>query len=313
MKAMFHIAAMPLSQEWEMRLWAAIKSRSLGYGNGLELLPYESWMLPSRAMEETEVPAHLLLEMQRARLCAKEILNDSTIQDFGTMVKVLIASSTQLLSLDRSFKLELEFVQQNGEAAVQKAVETSILAVLPSATRASSLTQSYQALQDLKQSQLGKFCNHASKAQVTCVLEVVGNMSKGVCPDNKFSSASDFYALVWKQLPHFMRREVEVMEGDTMVKKLLMGRPALMVGFEEIRAKMESKQVTKLHELEIYQSFKFLLGPAEVLELSGWVTACLNAMASDKTTATCSSASIGAETKTKSQKETASTVMSFFG
>ena len=98
---------MPLSQEWEMRLWAAIKSRSLGYGNGLELLPYESWMLPSRAMEETEVPAHLLLEMQRARLCAKEILNDSTIQDFGTMVKVLIASSTQLLSSDRSFKLEL--------------------------------------------------------------------------------------------------------------------------------------------------------------------------------------------------------------
>ena len=138
-------------------------------------------------------------------------------------------------------------------------------------------------------------------------------MSKGVCPDIKFASAPGFYALVRQQLPHFMRREVEVMEGDTMVKKLLMGRPALMVGFEEIRAKMESKQVTKLHELEIYQSFKFLLGPAEVLELSGWVTACLNAMAGDKTTATCSSASTGAETKTKSQKETASTVMSFFG
>ena len=86
-----------------------------------------------------------------------------------------------------------------------------------------------------------------------------------------------------------------------------------MVGFEEIRAKMESKQVTKLHELEIYQSFKFLLGSAEVLELSGWVTACLNAMASDKTTATCSSASSGAGTKTKSQKETSSTVMSCFG
>ena len=304
---------MPLPQEWEMRLWAALKSRSLGYGYGLELLPYESWMLPARTMEETEVPAQLLAEMQRARLCAKEILNDTTIQDFATMVKVLIGSSGQLLSLDRSFKLELEFLQQNGEAAVQQAVEANILAVLPSATRASSLTQSYQALQDLKQSQLGKFCTHSPKAQMTCVLDVVGNMSKGVCPDIKFASASDFYALVWQQLPHFMGRGVEVMEGDTMVKKLLMGRPALMVGFEEIRAKMESKQVTKLHDLGIYQSFKFLLGSAEVLELSGWVTACLNAMASDKTTATCSSASSGAETKTKSQKETSSTVMSFFG
>ena len=239
-----------------MRPWAALKSRSLGYGDGLELLPCGSWVLPARTMEETEVPAQLLLEMLRARPCAKEIPNDKTTQDFSTMVKVLIASSTQLLSLDRAFKLELEFVQQKGEATVQKAVETNILAVLPSATRASSMTQPYQGLQDFKQSQLGKFCNHACKAQVTCVLEVVGNMSKGVCPDIKFASASDFYALVWKQLPHFMRREVEVMEGDAMVKKLLMGRPAFMVGFEQIRAKMESKQVTKLHGLEIYQSLK---------------------------------------------------------
>ena len=145
-----------------MRLWAALKGRSLGYGNGLELLPYESWMLPARTMEKTEVPAQLLAEMQRAKLCAKEILNDTTIQDFATMVKVLIGSSGQLLSLDRSFKLELGFLQQNGEAAVQQAVEANILAVLPSATRASSLTQSYQALQDPKQSQLGKFCTQGS-------------------------------------------------------------------------------------------------------------------------------------------------------
>jgi hypothetical protein len=296
-----------------MRLWAALKSRSLGYGNGLDLLPYEEWMLDARPMEETHVPAHLLAEMQRARLCAKEILSDPSIQDFATMVKVMVASTTQLLSLDRSFKLELEFLQQNGEAAVQKAVETHILAVLPSSSKASSLTQSYQALQDLKESQLGKFCSHASRAQMTCVLEVVSNMTKGVGPDAKFSTASEFYASVWKQLPYFMRREVEVEEGGKKVKKLLMARAALMVGFEEVRAKVASNQLTKLHELEVYQSFKFLLEPAEVKELSGWVTACLNGMASDKATATCSQAASGSKKKTKSQKETASSVMSFFG
>ena len=313
MKAIFHIAAMPLPQEWEMPLWAALKGRSLGYGNGLELLPYEPWMLDARPMEETEVLADLLAGMQRARLCAKEILADPGIKDFGTMAKALISSSTQLLSLDRSFKLELEFLRQNGEAAVPKAVETSILAVLPSPTRASSLSQSHWGLQDLRESQLCRFCNHGSKAQLTCVLGVVANMGKGVCPDIKFASASDFHASVWKQLPYFMRREVEVMQGDTKVKKLLMARPALMVGFGGTRAKMESKQVIKLHELVIYQSFKFLLQPAEVLELSAWITACLNAMASDKNNTTCSSASSGTQKMTKGQKETASSVMSFFG
>ena len=87
-------------------------------------------------------------------------------------------------------------------------------------------------------------------------MEVVANMGKGVCPDIRFSSASDFYASVWDQLPYFMGREVEVKEGDTKVKKLLMARPALMVGFEEIRTKMASKvgdQVARAGDLPVLQ------------------------------------------------------------
>ena len=154
---------------------SALKSKSLGYGNGLERLPYEEWMLPDKSLEECVLPKELISPMQNARLVAREILDDPGIQDFKGMVRALVSSSAMLLSLDRSFKLELEFLQQNGEAAMEKAVETNILGALPSATSASTLSQSLQRLQDIKVSQLGRFCSHASKAQVTCVLELVAN------------------------------------------------------------------------------------------------------------------------------------------
>jgi hypothetical protein len=297
-----------------MRFWAALKSKSLGLGNGLELLPYEEWMVPDRSLEECMLPKDLIAPMQNARLCAREILDDPGIQDFKGMVKAVLASSAMLLSLDRSFKLELEFLQQNGEAAMEKAVEKNILAALPSATKATTLSQSMQSLQDIKVSQLGRFCSHASKAQVTCVLELVANMTKGVAPDGKFATASTFYTNVWEQLPYFMRRGVVVTEAGKTVKKLLVGKAALMVGFTEVQARMAKKDAVKLHELEIYQSFKFLLGPGEVQELSGWIKACLSDMASERSTATGSAASSsGLQKKTKSQKEAASSVMSFFG
>lgn len=100
--------------EWEMRLWCRIKNESLGFKGGLALLPYEGWLVQdSKLMTVTKVGEAVLKEMVAGRACAREILEKGSpvIVCFEDMKRLLVAQSSMLCSIDRSFVIDLEFLR----------------------------------------------------------------------------------------------------------------------------------------------------------------------------------------------------------
>jgi hypothetical protein len=75
------------TNEWDLRLQAAIKAAALGAKDGLEPLPYEAWLMDFSTSECCSVPEALLNPMRAARSCAREILAGQELECFADIQK----------------------------------------------------------------------------------------------------------------------------------------------------------------------------------------------------------------------------------
>ena len=97
-------------------------------------------------------------------------------------LKVLAQSTTMLLNLDRSFKIELAWLASGAYQALAGVVNSSILKCLPNIDSHVTLAQSRAKLLNLKEDMLYKMASRQSQSAVDSMASVVSKMLVGVPP-----------------------------------------------------------------------------------------------------------------------------------
>ena len=132
-----------------------------------------------------------MAEHERARLVAKEMLSDESIASFREMRQILEDNSAALRQIDRTFIIELAYLEKADEA-LDAAIKAKVQALLPSATVHKSFVRVDMEMRELMKSDMCKRCSRSTAGQVEAVLEVLTNMQRGISPD-LLRATSGFY------------------------------------------------------------------------------------------------------------------------
>lgn len=234
--------------EAEVILHAALKKRALMQKNGLPRLVYEDALLPSPANEDCTISEEVLASMLAARQCAGDVLEGMEDASFADMGQALASMQAELMSLDRTFSLEIGFLTANLDEALAEALQKRILEVLPTASKAVSLSDAIMQLEKLMEADLVKRGGAAVASKLTAVIEVLNGLARAISPPPGMRSCAGFFQPIMARLPFFIRKDA------------LAGAPALVAEFEAIEAAIaKDAAAVKLNQLDILQAFKYLL------------------------------------------------------
>ena len=165
-------------------------------------------------------------------------------------LKVLAQSTTMLLNLDRSFKIELAWLASGAYQALAGAVNSSILKCLPNIDSHVTLAQSRAKLLNLKEDMLYKMASRQSQSAVDSMASVVSKMLVGMPPHpESFKTAGGVFTSAWALFPHFVKHPVKG-EDD------LTGTEALVSKFGDLQKLLKKeKRPAQLYELDIFKAF----------------------------------------------------------
>lgn len=223
------------------------------------------------------------------------------------VAKVLKGSTAMLCAIDKSFLLEIAFVQESGAHELELAVTRQLVASMPSKAKAVSLAQALQRLDGLTESQMVKFSSLHQQRQLDVCKSVLQKMLKGIAPhkdlgDAKAGMLFDFYQL----LENFARAS----KGNKGVE--LVGKPAVQVMISSLKATLsEHKRAPTLVEIDAIHCFDYLMTSEEVEQLKAWQQAALANVAKGAATA----ARVGDAATSSSAKASGAkaSVLTFFG
>ena len=185
-----------------------MKTKALGSLNGLPLMKHEKWVLEEKLGEaaECKVPQAAIAQMKAARVCAEEILNDAKRVGSFSDIKALVKSnSALLLALDRTFLLELEWLEQHGEGVFVQAVHKQILSCFPTPSVNITLNQAILKLDGLQNDEMIKFSSMRCHSELKTIKKLVATMMQGMSPKDALAAGGGIFKQVWDALPNFLR------------------------------------------------------------------------------------------------------------
>ena len=128
--------------EWEVRLWAALKGAACNSGE----VPFMNWeaMLHSAGSlkglpQFVNLPADLLMKISGARETAAGFIENSYC--FKDMYRILSGKVKVLKSLDRSFVLELAYLEKHAAVIGGQIISERVIESLPDSGRQVAITQ----------------------------------------------------------------------------------------------------------------------------------------------------------------------------
>ena len=187
-----------------------MKAEAIGRPGGLQVLRHEAWILNMEDISTAHctVPMEYLKPMVAARSCAQEMLMDKSLSCLADAQRTLKAKAPLLLSLDRSFKCELEWLSSSSDAEYNEAIKRCILGCFPSTSSSLSLAQACMKLEVLIQSDQAKFAALRSQSEIQTVRKILDKMVAGVAPNPDIKDGGDLFAKVWDRLQYFIQAEI---------------------------------------------------------------------------------------------------------
>ena len=247
--------ASDLHHEAMLKAMASMKTRAWGCKDGIEPLVYESWILPAKSGAVSPIQSELLSEAREARQLCRDLLDNPDIGTFTHMQSILNKKHDVLCSLDVSFELELAWLANAG-AQLEASLLAKALATLPTSTCKRSMSEVTHALEELKKGMMYKRAPAGIQEQISTVIQVIHDMSRGVSPATMDGQSSDFFAKMLEGVSHFFIEKVE----DTEVS----GKPAVVQYTKFLKGKFDKSQDITMSELERLRPFWYLLTSAEV-------------------------------------------------
>ena len=179
---------------------------------------HESWIMELKDVDKPcKVPQEYLKPMVAARCCAQEILMDQSLSCLGDAQSQLKANAPMLISMDRSFMCELEWLANSADECYLVAIHRAILSCLPSASSPVTMPQACMKLDALMQSDQAKFASLRSQSEIQTVRKILDKMVAGVPPQASVKDGGALFTKVWDRLVHFIMVEVDDPEACSMV------------------------------------------------------------------------------------------------
>jgi hypothetical protein len=267
------LSTMDPGMEWENRIAAAVKTRSLSAKDGLTRFHFEDMVMQARSSDIFEVDPAILEPFENVRKLAKEMLAAAKVVSVADSYRILEKAASTLLMVDRSFNLELKYLEVAGTDAVTDAFHKQILAALPAADRNFSFTQSVDLLSQLEKSETSSVVPASERSKLVCVKDLIFDMDKNGSPDCELADRDKLYRQVFAQLPYF-HEQVVIKEqvGDVSSERALTGKEAIDHRFDEIKAGMaDPKASVSLVDIKKIECFAFVFAAEQKQLHSQWI------------------------------------------
>ena len=249
-------------EEIELKIGAAIKNMTIGRKNGIPMLSYEVWVRPNIGADERDVPRNALVGSIAARRVVAELIADDQIASFAEVARIIVARSSSVLVLDRTFRLELCFLDQ-AEVLIGKAIEHEILsACLPNPLDAKSgpatLEQAILAITTLRGHDMVKRSNASCIGKLESVQLLLLHMQRGVSPDAA-TNMSGFFVTVLERCSLFFTYGA----GEAMTR----GTTAIQSYCKKLDDKANEGIVVEVPEIEALRPFWWLLSRVQIEQI----------------------------------------------
>jgi hypothetical protein len=272
--------------EVEVRLWGAERQASLGRRGGLELLPHEALCFDDTEVAKLDclLPEQRLQELRDARSQLWSMIRDGActcLEDVQALVK---RSWPTISSLDRSCRLDAEFVA-GAEVAMQRKTEEYLLDCLPSEPGAKHLDETQRIIKSFLTSDAGQWLTHGLRGKCEALLEVLANFARGRGPAEQMKGQV-FWRDVLDKLLNFAVAELP--DGKTVG-----GREAIDVWLATARAKHGDSSL-QMRDVDWLQRLRYCLSNDEQAELAAFVKGALARLGAASAAAPAPASSSGA-------------------
>jgi len=123
--------------------------------------------------------------------------------------QVLQGSSAALLNLDRTFRIEMQFLMEDAPNLLQRKINEQILAAFPSEAKAVTLLQTQAALVKLRESDMCKLGSRCSQSAVDAMAKMIGKMASGSAPPESVKTGGEVFSAAWTRPAYGMMSGVE--------------------------------------------------------------------------------------------------------
>jgi hypothetical protein len=255
-------------QEMDFKLQVLIKHAAVHHGL-VPPLTFENELVDKSVSPLLAGVSEALVEAtKKARETANALLDQAKILGSEGIKQVLDSKEVHLVTVQREFHVEINFLRsmmgEGGKARVEKA----ILDALPLMGNTDSWTPStsLQAVTALQGSPLYSFVPSQVQQTVVSSRELLHAICNGMSPRVDPARATSFMRLVLKRCELFVS---EAKEGNKTGKvKYVFGAEALHIKFDRLdAAARDDIDKLSLKDLDFFKSFEWLLGRPQLLRL----------------------------------------------
>jgi hypothetical protein len=199
------------------------------------------------------------------------------LRTFTDMRKQAQTYSKTWLGLDRSFCLELSFLNETAEVMAKDQLHHAVLDALPSDIVKKTHKESLLALHKIKMSDLAYVTGTSVTAELEGVISMVASLEEGVgLTAKEISNFGPFYKSVVARLPHFYRMAPK---ADGTDRRDLTGRAAIREFLVDVRLQLTDLDSLPLKVLQPLRTYAWVLEGQEIAEVNTWIQNALRAHA----------------------------------
>ena len=169
-------------EEVDVKWQGALRTRTVGYKDGLVSLRHEQWFLVDHSEVPVDIDMCYLGGASQSRALLSEILANPKHKTLQDLSKAASKAESQLLPKDRFVKLELDFFAQVDKQLALR-LNVLLLKALPTAVAYKDVEVVLAALAAIKSSPMVMMGSGTLASQVTSLTLVLTNIQSGVSPD----------------------------------------------------------------------------------------------------------------------------------
>ena len=258
-------------EEYSLRIQAAIKELGLRHGHLQPLFCEDGLCAAGPSSYACMVDKKLLTDSSAARAAITELVDDPAKASGDEIKATLMKHSRMLSSLDKGWKVEMNFflsqVGETGEARLRSLV----LDVLPSKDKQCTLEEAHGKLRAVASGQLCQFVRVGLQRQVENVVGWISVMMKGRSPRLPDTKHNPFLAEVVARLACFFRRRLTTSAGSGDASDLV-GREAILDLYKCIQKDVAAKKQQDLVSLRPFGIYQWLLTADEMKVTKQWLS-----------------------------------------
>ena len=272
------------NDQWSFRLEAKIRTLAIST-NVLKILCWESWVfgdsapLPSIS-EHTKIDPALIFDAQNAREFLENKL-EGKCHSIDSVKKTVNGHVTELLKLDRSFFLEIAFLNDHYDDLVETRMRDHMLECLPRPNERRSLAKAVIATRVLSTGPTTMAQRKSVQSDMVNAANCLLDISQGQSPSAvEVSSMSHWLFHFHKRAEGFEHLMAEKETQFSMPNKVsLFGCEAMRFRYHRCAALPNGHQSQE--DMKEFKMFKWTLAPEEWKKVDEW-QACQVLSAKDK-------------------------------